>query len=145
MFKVRKNILNTKEKNKLLKFVKTKVKSIEGYPGLQTDPNLHTYREMDYFLDKIKNEIKNYHIVKCWANYTDGSYITWHKHPSKYALVYYLYSPENLGVIFQKENNIIEYTKGLENSIVMFNSNKIHSVPNSPKKINRYSIAVDLQ
>jgi hypothetical protein len=145
MFKVRKNILSTKEKNKLLKFVKTKVKSIEGCPGLQTDPNLHTYREMDYFLDKIKNEIKNYHIVKCWANYTDGSYIAWHEHPSKYALVYYLYSPENLGVMFQKENNIIEYTKGLENSIVMFNSNKIHSVPNSPKKINRYSIAVDLQ
>ena len=143
MFK--KNILNTKEKNKLLKFVKTKVKSIEGCPGLQTDPNLHTYREMDCFLDKIKNEIKNYHIVKCWANYTDGSYNAWHKHPSKYALVYYLYSPENLGVMFQKENNIIEYTKGLENSIVMFNSNKIHSVPNSPKKINRYSIAVDLQ
>tara|TARA_R100001132_G_scaffold18401_1_gene16190 strand:- start:20 stop:457 length:438 start_codon:yes stop_codon:yes gene_type:complete len=145
MFKVRKNILNTKEKNKLLKFVKTKVKSIYGCPGLQTDSNLHTYREMDYFLDKIKNEVKNYRIVKCWGNYTDGSYSAWHDHPSKYALVYYLYSPENLGVMFRKENDTIEYTKGLENSIAMFNSNKIHSVPNSPKKINRYSIAVDLQ
>ena len=142
MFK--KNILNTKEKNKLLKFVKTKVKSIEGCPGLQTDPNLHTYREMDYFLDKIKNEIKNYHIVKCWANYTDGSYIVWHEHPSKYSLVYYLYNPENIGVMFQKENDKIEYTKGLENSIVIFNSNKIHSVPNSPKKINRYTISLEL-
>mgnify|MGYP003154261320 CR=1 FL=1 len=145
MFKVRKNILNTKEKNKLLKFVKTKVKSIYGCPGLQTDSNLHTYREMDYFLDKIKNEVKNYRIVKCWGNYTDGSYSAWHDHPSKYALVYYLYSPENLGVMFRKENDTIKYTKGLENSIAMFNSNKIHSVPNSPKKINRYSIAVDLQ
>ena len=43
-----------------------------------------------------------------------------------------------------KEHNKIEYTKGLENSIIMFNSNKIHSAPNSPKKINRYTISLEL-
>ena len=145
MFKTHKNILKNKERKSLLKFVKSKVKDLGPlFPGLQSEPNLHEYKEINVLLTKINKLITPYCIQKCWANYTDGSYITWHKHPSKYALVYYLYSPENLGVMFLKEHNKIEYTKGLENSIVMFNSNKIHSAPNSPKKINRYTISWDL-
>ena len=146
MFKIHKNILKNKERKSLLKFVKSKVKSLGPlFPGLQSEPNLHEYKEINVLLTKISKLITPYVIQKCWANYTDGSYISWHKHTSKYSLVYYLHNLENIGVMFQKENNEIEYTKGLENSIIMFNSNKIHSVPNSHKKINRYTIALELE
>ena len=145
MFKTHKNILKNNERKSLLKFVKSQVKNLgPQFPGLQSDPDLHKYKEVNVLLTKINKLISPFHIKKCWANHTDGSYILWHKHLSKYSLVYYLYNPENIGVMFQKENDKIEYTKGLENSIVIFNSNKIHSVPNSPKKINRYTISLEL-
>ena len=38
----------------------------------------------------------------------------------------------------------IKYTEGLENSLVIFDGSKVHSMPNSHKKINRYTIAIDI-
>ena len=81
----------------------------------------------------------------CWCNYTDGSYISWHTHENiKYSIVYYLKSPKKLGVMFAKNRSGIEYTEGLENSLVMFDGSREHSVPNSHKKMNRYTIALDI-
>ena len=39
---------------------------------------------------------------------------------------------------------LIEYTEGLENSMVVFDSSRIHSVPNSFKKLDRYTLVMDL-
>jgi hypothetical protein len=146
MFKTHKNILNKKEQKNLLSFVKTKMKYLgKDYPGLQTKGDLHTYKELNYFLKKIHKYIKPNKINKCWANQTKGDYINWHFHEDiKYSLVYYLHNLENVGVMFRKGLYEIQYTKGLDNSLVIFTGKKIHSVPCFHKKINRYTIAMDL-
>jgi len=145
MFKTHKNILNKKEKQKILNFAKTKVQYLgEGYPGLQSKNNLHSYEEMSVFIKKIKKIIEPDNIKTCWVNYSTGDTIAWHTHNCKYNIVYYLFNPSKLGVMFQKENNIIEHTEGIENSLVIFDGSQIHSAPNSDKKFNRYTIAIEI-
>ena len=145
MFKKYKKILNKKEKQKILNFVKTKVQYLgEGYPGLQSKDNLHDYKEMDIFIKKIQKFIEPNNIKACWANYSTGDTIAWHTHNCKYNIVYYLFNPSKLGVMFQKQNNLIEHTEGIENSLIIFDGSKIHSAPNSEKKINRYTIAMEI-
>ena len=52
--KLYKNILTEKERKKLLKFVKTKVKYWnDKVPGLQTPMNLHTHPETQHFYKNI--------------------------------------------------------------------------------------------
>tara|TARA_R100000231_G_scaffold127037_1_gene97759 strand:- start:395 stop:850 length:456 start_codon:yes stop_codon:yes gene_type:complete len=149
MFKVYKNILTKDQQKNLLNFVKNKVKKIgPKYPGLQSNNNLHTYKELNIFLEKIKKYIDTNNILGCWVNYTNGDHISWHNHPSKYSLVYYLHNKDNVGVMFRNMSNmnyyLIEYTEGLENSMVVFDSSRIHSVPNSSKKLDRYTLVMDL-
>ena len=143
---IHKNILTKKEQKDLLAFVKTKVQNLgENYPGLQTKNNLHMYKELNPFLRKINKHIKSNKIDMCWCNYTDGSYISWHNHEGfKYSIVYYLKSPQKLGLMFKNGKYGIKYTEGLENSLVIFDGSKVHSMPNSHKKINRYTIAIDI-
>ena len=64
MVKLYKNILSKKEQNNLLKFIKSNLKVIEGFPGLQTFPDLHLHDEMKPFLQAIKKYHKNYSITK---------------------------------------------------------------------------------
>ena len=146
MFKIYKNILNKKQRKDLLVFVKTKIEDLgEDYPGLQTKNNLHMYKELHPFLNKINKHIKSNKINMCWCNYTDGSNILWHNHEGlKYSMVYYLKNPKKLGVMFKNGKHSIKYTEGLENSLVIFDGSKIHSAPNYHKKINRYTIAIDI-
>ena len=146
MFETHKNILTKKEQKDLFNFVKTKLQKLgRDYPGLQTKNDLHTYKELHPFLKKINKHIKPNKIDMCWCNYTDGSYISWHTHENiKYSIIYYLKSPKKLGVMFAKNRSGIEYTEGLENSLVMFDGSREHSVPNSHKKMNRYTIAFDI-
>jgi len=149
MFKVYKNILTKAQQKNLLNFVKNKVKKIgPKYPGLQSYNNLHTYKELNIFLEKIKKYVDINNILGCWVNYTNGDHISWHNHPSKYSLVYYLHNKDNVGVMFRNMSNmnyyLIEYTEGLENSMVVFDSSRIHSVPNSFKKLDRYTLVMDL-
>ena len=145
MFKLHKNILTKKEQKDLLDFIKTKVEYLgEEWPGLQTKNNLHIYKELKPFLNKIKIYIEPNKIRECWANYTEGNYITWHKHDSKYSIVYYLKNNKEIGVMFKKGKYGIEYTKGPENSLSIFDGSKIHSIPNNYEKINRYTIALEI-
>ena len=144
-FKIHKNILNKKEQKEILSFVKTKVKNFgDNHPGLQSDDNLHTYEKMNIFLNKILKFIKPNTIKTCWVNYSIGNTIMFHPHNSKYNIVYYLFNPSQLGVMFQEKNNTIKHTKGLENSLIIFDNSQLHSAPNSPKKINRYTIALEI-
>ena len=144
--KVYKNILLEKERLEILNFVKTTVKDLgPDFPGLQSSPDLHQYKELKILIDKIKDIIDGYSIQKCWANLSHGDFIYWHKHDaSDKSIVYYLKSPKNLGVMFAKNKSGIEYTEGVENSLVMFDGSKEHSVPNSHKKMDRYTIALDI-
>tara|TARA_Y100001937_G_C7014358_1_gene282458 strand:- start:116 stop:562 length:447 start_codon:yes stop_codon:yes gene_type:complete len=145
-FKIHKNILTKKEQKNLLNFVKKKVQYLgEDYPGLQTKGDLHTYKELCPFLKKINKYVQPNKIFMCWGNYTDGSFISWHNHEGlKYSMVYYLKSPQKLGVMFTTGKYGVIYTKGLENSLAIFDGSKVHSMPNSYKKMNRYTIAVDI-
>ena len=56
--KVYKNILSQKEKLKLFKFAKKIVKDLgPDFPGLQSSPDLHQYKELKILIDKIKDII----------------------------------------------------------------------------------------
>jgi len=150
LYKLYKNILKESDRKKILKFVKTKVRYFgRNVPGLQTEMNLHYHSEMSVFykilLDKY---MKNMNIQNSWGNYTEGDIINWHNHPTcKYSAVYYLQNPDSLGTIFRDEEfnyDKIISTKCPENSLMVFRGGIIHSQPYTPKKIKRYSIAIDL-
>ena len=143
--KVYKNILLKKERLKILKFVKKTLKDLgPNFPGLQSDPNLHEYKELKILLDKIKPIIKGYVIQKCWVNLSHGDHISWHNHPDcDKSIVYYLKNKSNIGTMFKKEGHKVEVKKGLENSLLIFNADIIHAVPPFfPEE--RYSIAIDI-
>ena len=146
------NVFTEEERTNILSFVNTKLESIYGSPGLQTRPNLHTFEEMNFFVNKIKQYIQGYEIYKCWANFSVGDYIFWHQHPEPVvkSLVYYLVNKNNYGTMFrlkrETEEDPTETIKIMEcpqNSIHIFDSNMDHSVPCHLKE-DRISIAMDL-
>ena len=142
---IHKNILLEKERKNILNFVKSKVKDLGSeYPGLQTDEDLHKSKELLPLLNKIKKYHKNYKIDKCWANYTKGNIIAWHSHSDvDISIVYYLNNVSNLGTMFKKQDDLIEITECPQNSLLIFNSKLVHSVPIHLEE-DRYSIAIDL-
>jgi|TARA_R100001509_G_C4693595_1_gene157676 hypothetical protein len=143
--KVYKNILLEKERLEILNFVKTTVKDLgPDFPGLQSSPDLHQYKELKILIDKIKDIIDGYSIQKCWANFSNGDYICWHNHGyCDKSMVYYLKNKSNIGTMFKKEGYSIEVSEGLQNSLLVFNSDLTHSVPCHLSE-ERYSIAFDL-
>jgi len=148
--KLYKNILKENDRKKILKFIKTKVRYFgKNVPGLQTEMNLHHYPEMSVFYKTLLNKyIKNMTIQNSWGNYCEGDEINWHNHPTcRLSAVYFLKNPDSLGTIFRNEEfnyDKIISTKCPENSLLVFDGGKTHSQPYSPKKIKRYTIAVDL-
>ena len=144
--KLYKNILTKKERLSLLKFAKTKVIDLgPNFPGLQSKPDFHTYKEMNILLDKIKKHYTEYKINKCWANFSSGDYISWHSHPSNVpmSMIYFIKNPYNLGPFFKRDQFEVFVSKCPENSLILFDSSLIHSVP-CHLKADRYSIAFDL-
>ncbi len=116
------NVLNKKQRPSLLKFVNTKLTKIAGCPGLQTLPDLHHYKELKPLVIKLKKYITgNFGIIKCWANHTDGGYISWHRHTSDLSVVYYLQNKESIGTIFYINNKIVPF-ESPQNSLVIFKS-----------------------
>ena len=148
--KLYKNILPEVERKKLLKFCKTKLEDFgDNWPGLQSKNNLHAYPEMDFFVNSLLNKyMKGYKIETSWVNYSEGDIINWHSHPTaKKSVVYFLKNPDSLGTIFRNEKynyDKITSTKGPQNSLLVFDGKKTHSQPYTHKKIERYTIAVDL-
>tara|TARA_R100001163_G_C4935280_1_gene109439 strand:- start:116 stop:568 length:453 start_codon:yes stop_codon:yes gene_type:complete len=146
--KVYKNILSKKERLKLLKFVKTKLENLgPDFPGLQTRDQLHRKKELLPLINeigKINTLNKKYGIQKCWGNHTVGDYLCWHSHPNcDLSLVYYLQNKSEIGTVFKKDNFNVYVSKCPENSLLIFDSNQVHSVPYHLKE-DRYSIAFDL-
>ena len=43
-----------------------------------------------------------------------------------------------------KDYDFVKYTKGVENTLLKFDGLKIHSTPNTYKKIKRYTISFDV-
>ena len=146
------NVLTEEERIYILNFVNKKLENIFESPGLQTKPNLHTFREMDFFISRIKQYIQGYKIYKCWANFSVGDYIFWHQRPKPVvkSLVYYLVNNNNYGTMFRLKRETeedpvsnIKIVKCPQNSIYIFDSNLDHSVPCHLKE-NRISITMDL-
>ena len=146
------NVFTEEERIYILNFVNKKLENIFESPGLQTKPNLHTFREMDFFISRIKQYIQGYKIYKCWANFSVGDYIFWHQHPKPVvkSLVYYLVNNNNYGTMFRLKRETeedpvsnIKIVKCPQNSIYIFDSNLDHSVPCHLKE-NRISITMDL-
>ena len=147
--KLYKNILSEVERRKLLKFCKTKLENFgDNWPGLQSKNNLHSYPQMNTFVNTILKKVKDYKIETSWVNYSKGDFINWHRHPTaKLSAVYFLKNPDSLGTIFRNEKynyDKIISTKAPQNSLLVFDGSKTHSQPYTHKKIERYTIAVDL-
>jgi len=140
------NVLNKKEQSAILKLVDKKLIKIPNCPGLQTYPDLHHCEELKPLIEKLKEYITgNFIIDKCWANHTDGEYVSWHQHKADISVVYYLKNKGSLGTIFRIKDKIVRL-KGPQNSLIIFKG-QIHSVPPRKRgapKINRYSIAFEL-
>ena len=148
MSKIFKNILNKKQKNKLLKFIKKEVKDLGSkYPSLQTDPYIHLKDEMKDFIKATVRYVKPYKISKCWALCSQGKFIGWHKHlNARYSFVYYLVNPDKAGTMFliDEKYGEIKYAKGEENSLIKFEGYRTHSPPNTHKKTKRYTIVFNV-
>ena len=149
--KLHKDILTEKERKKLLNFVKTQVKDFgPKAPGLQSTMDLHTHKQtQNFFKILLDKYFKGLTIENAWANYTKGDEFNWHNHPTCHlSAVYFLQNPDSLGTIFRNQEyeyyDKIIFTKCPENSLLVFEGGRVHSQPISPKKINRYTIAVDL-
>lgn len=140
-----KKILLEKERIKLLDVVKNKVKKIgPTFPGLQTSNTLHKHKSMEILLKKLKPYHKKYNIINCWANFSKGNFMCFHKHENfDENMVYFLENKCNMGPMFKKENSEIEVTKCPENSLLIFNNDMLHSAPcHLPQ--DRYSIAFEM-
>jgi len=145
------NVLSRKERIGVLTQFKPYLHKIEDFPGLQTNSDLHTIcKNNSSFInpfDKIKKRIKiSNQIDKSWINYTDKefNYTYWHNHlQSSYdkTCVYMLESPEKSGTWFMNNNQIYK-VKAPTNSLILFPSHLIHTVPSNIKKP-RYSLAID--
>ena len=140
------NVLTKKEQKALLKLINIKLRRIPNCPGLQTDSDLHSYKELSPLIERLKEYVAEKFIInKCWANHTDGEYVNWHQHQGMVSVVYYLKNKEEIGTIFLNKDKIVR-TKGPENSLIIF-KDRLHSVPPRKKgnpKINRYSVALEL-
>jgi hypothetical protein len=139
------DILLEKERLELLEFTEKNVESLgPDHPGLQSFADFHKHEELKILINKIKPFIEEYIIQKCWANLSNGDFIYWHKHDaSDKSIVYYLKNKSNIGTMFKKEGHKIEVSEGVENSLLIFDSKLLHSVPcHLPEE--RYSITFDL-
>ena len=140
------NILNKKEQSSILKLVDKKLTKIPNCPGLQTYPDLHHCKELKPLIKNLKKYIpKNFTIIKCWANHTDGRYTNWHNHETDVSVVYYLKNKESLGTVFRINNEVVPL-EGPENSLLLFKK-EFHSAPSIKEgetKINRYSISFEI-
>jgi hypothetical protein len=149
MFKIYKNILKKTEKEKLFKFIKKEVKDLKGgFPCLQTLNNIYLKPEMKTFVKAVEKYIKPHKMFRCWGVCSIGDVIAWHQHNDcKYSFVYYLHNPNEEGTMFAEptpDYDFVKYTKGVENTLLKFDSLKIHSTPNTYKKIKRYTISFDV-
>ena len=142
---IHKNVLSEKERKNILSFVKSEIKDLgSNYPGLQTHPSLHQNKKLFPLLEKVREYCDGYKIDKCWANFTKGDFVNWHTHPYDLSAVYYLQNKYNIGTLFLHQKSVIEVTECPQNSLLIFNSKLVHSVPIHLKE-DRYSIAIDLK
>jgi len=133
--KIYKNILKEDDKKKIFKFIKEEVEDLGGsYPCLQTPNTIHLKPEMKSFVESVQKYIKPYKIHKCWGVCSVGNIICWH-------------NPTEDGTIFLESSeyyDVIKHTEGIENSLLKFDNLQKHSIPLTPKKIKRYTIAFDI-
>ena len=148
------NIFSKNEKKFLLDQLKPFLIDIgEGYPGLQSPPEMHqVYRIMQLFDPTIKIcqriGVDNQNVIRMWGNFsdnkTDGP--NWHNHEdpeddNKLSAVYMIENPDKCGTVFRLDGE--DYTfEAPTNSLVVFPSYYIHTAPKT--KSPRYTLAIDI-
>ena len=121
--------------------------SIKYFPGKQTLPNLHGKTKFKDIIDRFTNlSVKKYGFdlqpEKCWINWTNGKKenISWHTHPTDYALVYYIQTPFFSGGTLFRER----FIKAPQNSMLVFPAALEHSAPRALFPCDRYTLALNL-
>jgi len=146
------NIIPEEKRTILLNFLKPLHKNLgENFPNLQTLPDLHHLKEMNFFILKVRDIFLDHHpehspcdILGCWSNWTDGTSLNWHNHPeAAFSIVYYLKNKDKIGTAF-KDNEKESQRERPENSLIIFPSSISHSMPRTSQVIDRYSIAIDI-
>jgi len=132
--KIYHNILTEDERLSLLADSHKHLKDLgDGFPGLQTLPNLHMLlnEKNQKSIRKIINIMGIKHIFKCWVNYTakDAPGGAWHTHQNvEVSCVYYLENPEKKGTGFRTKRK--EFQIDLPtNSLIVFCPSLEHTGP----------------
>ena len=152
------DILSEEERIQLLEDCKPLLvdnigKYYEGgfYPGKQTHPTLHLHPKIGPILQKMIHRIhlatnEPLEIDKSWMNWTNGKETSIHHHGNYwYSVVYYLKTDTfwkwtNSGTYFEDYG----FRKFPQNSLIFFQSDYIHGMPTYPLRLDRYTIAMNL-
>jgi hypothetical protein len=162
MYKIH-NVLSNEEREKIIKDVQPfflnneqmniRYNNNRGYPGKQTDAQLHLKPEfvsvMKKILDKIKKETKlNLAIRSSWIKWSNGrkDQVNWHHHylykDASFAAVYYLKT-----LPFFSNGTLFEdgFVRAPQNSMIIFPAHILHTTPTNPFPfIDRYVMSLDL-
>jgi hypothetical protein len=118
------------------------------YPGKQTHSDLHLLPEFRFYLNHILKIVQektnlNLFVQKSWVNWTNGKKkdLSWHNHLSDCGVVYYMKTVPffSNGTLFRSG-----MVRSPQNSILIFNPLFEHSAPTCPFRIDRYTLALDL-
>ena len=160
------NILSEKERKRLIEVTKplllegSKLAEIYGhcvgYPGKQTNSNIHLNPEFENIHSEIlrlsrKYLLKNFEVERSWVNWTNGKKkdINWHTHHTPYAAVYYMKHLPIFtnGTLFKMQVNDkvrTKFFKAPQNSAIVFPAQLLHTAPSSPLRVDRYTLAINL-
>ena len=141
-----KNILTDEQREELLETSKSLLLDLGGmYPGKQTLGTLHTIPKLKSIFDCMlqhMEDVMNYKfdIKNAWVNWTNGKDedLNWHTHLCHYSMVYYM-SPFNCGTLFRDK-----FVETELNSLIIFPATMEHTAPTSPSRIDRYTLAMEL-
>ena len=157
-YRVIKNVLKKNERKQLIKDCQpflidgkelSKRFSKGKYPGKQTLDNLHRHYPfilpLSHMISLISKELNIGHlkVEKAWVNWCDGKDNVWHHHiPFDYSVVYYMktFPLLNSGTVFTDEG----FIRCPQNSLIVFPSHLVHSVPKYRFGFSRYTLAMDL-
>ena len=145
------NIFTEAQRKKLLKLIKPLMVTKFNSPtmkGLSTKV-LNELPEFKFYINKIKLIIEKeykekFTVFKCWGRYTQGDHINFHSHFGVDLTVnYFLKNSRGLGTLVRTRKEEV-HLGGKENSLAVFDASFLHSVPDSPNKLDRYTFVIDL-
>ena len=147
-----KDVLTEPQRKRLLEDLQPFLKDFPGWPGKQSNQNLHLCSQFDAIFKRFL-EIATGMVGEAlrWGseegtvsffNETTGRKkdIAWHSHPSDFSGVYYIktFPFFSNGTLFRDG-----FAKAPQNSLLIFPSHLEHTAPSSPLRFKRYTMGLN--